>query len=419
MTGVELYVNGAKYEGWKSGSVTRSVEAAAGSFELSSVDKWERDKNPWRIFPGDKCVVKINGVTLITGYVDSVAPSLSSGEHSIGISGRDATCDIVDCSAIVPSFEIRGQTIGGLAVLLCEPFGIRVVDESGDKSVIPVAAVQPGETVFSCIEREARKKEVSITTDGAGALLLAKIGKERANDSLEQGKNVISASAEYDYSQRYSDYIVKAQASATGDSADAWNPPQNAVEARHKDANVKRYRPLVITAESESFYRGRLKSVEISGCSFHDCDFEKGTLNIERNYLRLEGKDFTLTPKTSYSKRTIKLPDYVVTELKDYLNHLYDVQPDTRIFTFSRYKLIRTMKTAGKKAGIKTAATPHTLRHGLAVLLEENGFPLTSISRQLGHGWYGTTLRYLHAPDKTQDRIAETLNTLAKDSNLE
>lgn len=253
MTGVELYVNGAKYEGWKSGSVTRSIEAAAGSFELSSVDKWELDKNPWRIFPGDKCEVKINGVTMITGYVDSVAPSLSSSEHSIRISGRDATCDIVDCSAIVPSFEIRGQTIGGLAGLLCEPFGIRVVDESGDKSVIPVAAVQPGETVFSCIEREARKKEVSITTDGAGALLLAKIGKERANDSLEQGKNVISASTEYDYSQRYSDYIVKAQASATGDSADAWNPPQNAVEARHKDENIKRYRPLVITAESESF----------------------------------------------------------------------------------------------------------------------------------------------------------------------
>ena len=32
-----------------------------------------------------------------------------------------------------------------------------------------------------------------------------------------------------------------------------------------------------ITAESESFYRGSLKSVEISGCSFHDCDFEKAS----------------------------------------------------------------------------------------------------------------------------------------------
>ena len=184
------------------------------------------------------------------------------------------------------------------------------------------------------------------------------------------------------------------------------------------ELSTGKYDPQLVIAYDILFWGG-LRTAELMGLYPSDCDFEKGTLNIERNYLRLEGKDFTLTPKTSYSKRTIKLPDYVVTELKDYLNHLYDVQPDTRIFTFSRYKLIRTMKTAGKKAGIKTAATPHTLRHGLAVLLEENGFPLTSISRQLGHGWYGTTLRYLHAPDKTQDRIAETLNTLAKDSNLE
>lgn len=32
-----------------------------------------------------------------------------------------------------------------------------------------------------------------------------------------------------------------------------------------------------IAAESESFYRGSPKSVEISGCSFHDCDFEKAS----------------------------------------------------------------------------------------------------------------------------------------------
>lgn len=253
MTGIVLSVNGKRYEGWKSGSISRSVEAAAGSFTLQSIDKWERDKNPWQIYPGDKCEVEIDGVKLITGYVDSVAPSLSATEHSIAISGRDVTCDIVDCSAVVPSFEIRGQTIYGLASLLCKPFGVEVIDESDDSSVIPVAAVQPGETVFSCLEREARKKEVMITTNGEGALVLGKVGKSRAADRLEQGKNILSASAEYDYSQRYSEYIVKAQASPTGDSAAAWNPPQNAVEARHTDANIKRYRPLIITAESESY----------------------------------------------------------------------------------------------------------------------------------------------------------------------
>ena len=253
MIGIELYVNGSKYEGWKSGYVNRSVEAAAGAFELLSVDKWDREKKPWRIYPGDKCHVKIDGETLITGYVDKVSPSISASEHSITISGRDATCDIVDCSAVVPSFEIRGHTIGGLAAFLCKPFGIKVVDESGDGEVIPVVAVQPGETVFTCLEREARKKDVTLTNNGTGVLLLGKVGTGRANDRLVQGKNLLSASAEYDYSGRFSEYIIKAQASATGNAETAWNPPKNAVEGRHTDGNIKRYRPLIITAESESF----------------------------------------------------------------------------------------------------------------------------------------------------------------------
>lgn len=32
-----------------------------------------------------------------------------------------------------------------------------------------------------------------------------------------------------------------------------------------------------IAAQGESFYKGSLKSVELSGCSFHDCDFEKAS----------------------------------------------------------------------------------------------------------------------------------------------
>ena len=253
MSGIKLLIGGKEYEGWKSGSVTRSVEAAAGAFEVSSTDRWERDKEPWPIHPGDKCQVKIDGVTVITGYVDKVSPSISPTGHEISVSGRDVTCDIVDCSVVVPSFEIRGQTPGGLAKLLCKPFGVTVIDESGDSEPIPTVAVQPGETVFSCLERETRKREIAVMTNGEGALVLGKVGRTQAHDRLVQGENIIAASADYDYSRRYSEYIVKGQASPTGESEASWNPPKNAVEGRHKDGNIKRCRPLIITAESESF----------------------------------------------------------------------------------------------------------------------------------------------------------------------
>ena len=46
--------------------------------------------------------------------------------ETITISGRDATCDIVDCSAVVPSFEIRGHTIGGRDVETGLPHSIDI-----------------------------------------------------------------------------------------------------------------------------------------------------------------------------------------------------------------------------------------------------------------------------------------------------
>ncbi|MEA4872178.1 MAG: hypothetical protein VB076_05125 [Synergistaceae bacterium] len=253
MSDIVLYVNGKKYEGWKSADVTRSIEAVSGSFRLITNDKWDINKDPWKIFPGDKCRIEIGGVTLITGWVDSVAPSYSTTDHGIEISGRDVTCDLVDCSAVVKSFEIRGQTIGGLTKMLCAPFGIPVLDTAGDTEVFPVVAIQPGETVFACIEREARQRDIILTTNGTGSLVLGMVGSLKAADKLIQGGNIITASANFDFSNRFSEYIVKGQQPAQGESEDSWNPPQNDVESRYTDGNITRYRPLILTGESQMY----------------------------------------------------------------------------------------------------------------------------------------------------------------------
>ena len=67
---------------------------------------------------------------------------------------------------------------------------------------------------------------------------------------------------------------------------------------------------------------------------------------------------------------------------------------------------------------MKTGFSLTDIGRRLATLLLEQGFSLTDIGRRLGHAWYGTTLRYLHAPDKAQDKIAETLNELAESSSF-
>lgn len=247
---ITLYVGGRKYEGWENVSVSRSVEAVAGSFDLTATDKWYLDTERWQIMPGDLCELQANDLTLITGYVDCIAPSIGKDAHQISITGRDKTADLVDCSAVVASYEIRGQKLKTIAEMLCKPFGITVRAESDTGEAFPSVAIQPGETVWSCIDRLARQRKVAVTTDGSGNLVFAAIGAGTAHDVLTEGGNILSADAVYDFAGRYSQYIVKGQLQATGDSQDGWNAPQHAVQGKASDMNVKRYRPLVITAES-------------------------------------------------------------------------------------------------------------------------------------------------------------------------
>lgn len=249
MPDILLYVNGRVYGGWKEARVTRSINALSGSFSLSVMDRWEVNAQPWQIMPGDECVVKINGQPLITGYVDAASPSYDANGHGIDISGRDKTCDLVDCSAVVSSYELRSVKLEDIAAALAKPFGLKVLTQADTGARFESFAIQPGETCFEAIERAARQRFMAVTTNGAGDVVIANIGTTRAADSLVEGRNIKEASAAYDFKDRFSEYIVKGQAAAREDGDE---PPKNAVQATMRDDGIRRYRPKVLTAEMQS-----------------------------------------------------------------------------------------------------------------------------------------------------------------------
>lgn len=246
MPDVVLSVNGTDYAGWKGISVGRGLESLSGSFSLSVSERWTAEFTPPPIAPEDTCQVFLHGIPVITGYVDTASPGFSPDDLSFEVSGRDKTCDLVDCSAIVDSFEFKNLTVADMARALCDPFGIRVVVETAVGDAFKRHSVQPGETAWDCLERAALQRGILCTTNGRGDLVLATPGSKRASDRLVQGKNLINAKVIRDHRNRYSRYLVNGQEPSwyVGETE-----PNPAITGKAEDKNVKRYRPLLINAE--------------------------------------------------------------------------------------------------------------------------------------------------------------------------
>ncbi|KKK49065.1 hypothetical protein LCGC14_3138820, partial [marine sediment metagenome] len=55
MSDVTLHIDGLIYRGWKSIKILRSLEQAAGSFQLQISERWSGQRERWPIRAEDLC----------------------------------------------------------------------------------------------------------------------------------------------------------------------------------------------------------------------------------------------------------------------------------------------------------------------------------------------------------------------------
>ena len=115
-----------------------------------------------------------------------------------------------------------------------------------------------------------------------------------------------------------------------------------------------------------------------------DVDLEKRTISITKSYQRLGKKDVITPPKTPKSKRVITIPEFLAADIKDYMDSLYDLQENDRLFHITKYYLEHEMQRGIKESGVKRIRV-HDLRHSHASMLIELGFSPLEIANRLGH----------------------------------
>ena len=128
MDDILLEVNGQQYIGWQDVNVSKSIENLSGQFSFSSTVR-EEDLDNQRIVTNpikaqDQARILVNGELLISGTVEQLTISYDTESHTVRVSGRDKTGDLIDSSIIQTRYKTKSFVKLIEAVLKDNPFYI-------------------------------------------------------------------------------------------------------------------------------------------------------------------------------------------------------------------------------------------------------------------------------------------------------
>lgn len=217
MTDCQLTVAGQHYTGWKTIDITRSIEQVASTFELVCADRWALRGEPTPILPGQIGTIQLMGETVVDGYIDESSCSYSRDDHTLAVTGRDATGDLVDCAALTDGQAWAGRTLAQIAADLCKPYGIKVTVQGDAGAPFKRAVVNTGETVLDVLQRAAALRGKLLISDSQGGLVIAAVGGQRIETAIELGVNVLRGHVYRSHADRFRTYRVVGQSAESGE----------------------------------------------------------------------------------------------------------------------------------------------------------------------------------------------------------
>lgn len=246
---VRVQVDGRDHAGWLEVEISASIERQARSFTLAITESWPgAAAQAGRVRPGATARVFIGADPVVTGHVDATPISYDAGQIRVSLRGRSKTADLVDCAPVENGGQFRNRRVEQVARSLARPYDVEVRADVATGAAIRDHQVEPGETVFESIARMLELRGLLSTDDAEGVLVLTRAGEGRAADALELGRNVLSASADFDMVDRFSEYRVLGQ--QAGSDLD-YGETISGVRAVAEDPAVPRRRVTVITADGQ------------------------------------------------------------------------------------------------------------------------------------------------------------------------
>jgi prophage tail gpP-like protein len=168
-----MEINGVAYEGFIDFTVSRSFTTLSGKFLFTAICDPQK---PFPIDVNDECTIALNNEPIIDGFIEIIKINYSSSGHQIIAEGRDKTCDIIDSHVGQESFNTP-ITLQEIIKNCLKTLGITNIKIISNVNITPFDRAIPqacdiGTTWFEFIEKLCRIKQVILTTDGQGNILL-------------------------------------------------------------------------------------------------------------------------------------------------------------------------------------------------------------------------------------------------------
>jgi integrase len=196
---------------------------------------------------------------------------------------------------------------------------------------------------------------------------------------------------------------------------------------------VHRIRPATlpeletITAEMPDPYQAMillaswcaLRFGELTELRRRDVDLVNETIRVERAVVRAGGGFQVTTPKSDAGVRDVAIPPHLMPAIEAHLSRHVGAQRDALLFPAQQgghlapATLYRQFYKARDAAG-RPDLRFHDLRHTGAVLAAATGATLADLMQRLGHGSPAAAMRYQHAAQGRDKRIAALLSEMVQ-----
>lgn len=168
------------------------------------------------------------------------------------------------------------------------------------------------------------------------------------------------------------------------------------------------------TAFTTLFWTG-MRIGELLALTPADINFEDKTISISKSYQRIKRKDVITPPKTPKSNRIITVPDFLLADIKDYMNSIYGLKDTDRLFPLTKSFIEHEMQRGIKNSGVKRIRV-HDIRHSHCALLFEMGIAPLEVADRLGHERVETTLNiYAHIYPNKQKHLSDKLEQVYRE----